>query len=85
MSGDDLAQDLPNSSVREIITQNSPIMKQAIFTVCNPFAFKARSRGDKTAIELFLGGAKMLASQQGITKQVLMAILDSSCSEQPSP
>jgi hypothetical protein len=42
------------------------------------------SRGDKTAIELFLGGVKALASQLSITRQVLVAVLDSSCSEQPS-
>ncbi len=43
-----------------------------------------KSRGDKTAIELFLGGVKTLASQLSITRQVIAAILDSSRFEQPS-
>ncbi|MGA2035576.1 MAG: hypothetical protein ABSG68_25280, partial [Thermoguttaceae bacterium] len=49
-----------------------------------PSQLRKSSRGDKTAIELFLGGVKTLASQLSTTTQVLVAIIDSSRSEQPS-
>ena len=46
---------------------------------------RPESRGDKTAIELFQRGVRMLASQPSTARQVLVAILDSSCFEQASP
>ena len=43
-----------------------------------------QSRGDKTAIELFLLGVRTLVSQLSVAGQALVAILDSPCIEHPS-
>jgi hypothetical protein len=64
--------------------RNGLIPSEKPFDILTEGLLFRNSRGDRTAIELFLGGIKTLASQLSIPRQVLVAILDSSCSEQPS-